>query len=325
MRGTAMIVVVMMIAIIVAISINISVNLDLFSEGDGQVHKTSLQSNIYSMSHALDAAHEYREASLDYSVYQACYDILKNGGMWYIDTDEGEQGYAYLPELGSEEFYSELTSAAEENFDAYNSIGYRFLDDNTVVLPSSEIVLLPSVIGFNAEVSSPAKLMISRLADSGEVSKLLSTSDFSKEYPIQCFQLYQVATGLNPGLVSPLTQVLSQAKQEIEEAEEKCATNEECSGILEQKLTEKWEPVASENEGYAVETELLSSRAAISSRLTDGNITTLIINTVAIQKVIISKANPAKEEHYPVWNGNDISFEPLEIVYINKVSYPLTA
>ncbi len=108
--------------------------------------KAEIQLSVYEVNNALTAAKSYGEASLDYSVYQAVYEVMANGG-WRENTYTREiQGKRYsLWYNGNDSSPSlktvkrEIQSAIEDNLRLYTEKPYTFLDEYKVSFPEYTI------------------------------------------------------------------------------------------------------------------------------------------------------------------------------------------
>jgi len=321
MRATsALVAVVFFAAIIVIIITGYNINIRFFG-GEGSVHKTNLQSDLYVMSHALDAARLYLDTSLDYSVYQACYENLKRGGLNFIDLEDGEGGIAYLPDLDSEEFFSELTETVDEYFNLYSAKSYSFIGDDNVVLPRFDIFIEEQGSGLEVEAYPYSKLQITRRSDSGETATLRASWDRIKSYDIPCYTLFQKARELNTDVESDLEDALEEATQEVYDS--KCESNEECTELLNDEINGD-SRVSSDRtiDGYSVSSQLSAATASITQRIEDKQTGEIIfsISVSITQEISITEAEPPDDHFYPVWNGQELSFEPFSIIYINKVT-----
>jgi hypothetical protein len=146
------------------------------------------KTDIYVMKNAIDSSKLYLQTSLDYSVYQAMYDVAKNGGLGKSAANQWDSV------LGENEFVSNVKAEILKNMNSYTSKGYMFLD-----LP---LVYLPEYEEKNNELSesdSDVKILLSgtklRITkkDEQEVIVLESSSDMEKVYEIDLFGMYRKA------------------------------------------------------------------------------------------------------------------------------------
>ena len=92
------------------------------------VEEANVQATVYTMWNALQAADLYDSISIDYSIYQACYDILKRGGFkeegkyWSNSEDETEKPPT------EEEFKTEFQELVQEYLNRYTLNDYDFFE-----------------------------------------------------------------------------------------------------------------------------------------------------------------------------------------------------
>lgn len=128
---------------------------------EGDLYKVTLHSYVYGSSNALEAAELYAEASLDYSLYQALYTTLDNGGFLVTTSSRGSPGLILWrdPDSGlsppsDEEAKEAIKEATEANLKKYTSEPYRFGDDFLVVFPEYDVALSTALEEFSAATES---------------------------------------------------------------------------------------------------------------------------------------------------------------------------
>jgi len=319
MKGNALMIAVIMIGIMVALFIGYGLSLNLFG-GEGSLQKTQLQYSIYTIEHSFDAAKLYMDTSLNYAVYQACYDNLKRAGLSEITSETGESGVAYLPSLTSEEFYSNLKSTTETYFSRYINKNYIFLSEHGVSLPSSVITMTPQTdFMFTVNAIPSGMMTTSSLTKTGEYITLSASADISETYDISCYSIYKKATETNDGIIQSLQSIIDSAKESIEEkisnSETACASLGRCSD-----LTDALDEIINEHTSSAQDDEYITE-----TDMTDFYVNIDLVDSGKIggysismtQKVKIQEKEPS---YYPVWNGTDISFENMELTYLTGLT-----
>jgi hypothetical protein len=328
MRGTALFAAVMMLGITIALAVGFGIRLNLFGGGEGEVHKTSLQSSFYAAGNAIDAAELYMKTSLSYSLYQACYDNLARGGLAEITGDKGKSGYAYLPDLSQEQFLSELNSTLITYLNRYADGNYAFLSDFSVTIPKYSSVKIESGSDTSRLTVSavPSDKMTSYARpESGEDIIIRANADLYSQYDIPCLPIFLKSKELKQEINNRFQAAFSDAKSFISGlvASTSCSDTESCSngltGELKNKLGEELR-FSYEKDDYLVSSEALGSSVTIEV-LEGGEIAQYKI--MATQKVTINETE-LFAKYYPVWNGSEISFEPLSLVFINSASETTT-
>jgi hypothetical protein len=335
MKGSVLLVAIMIIAIMVALFF-VGIRFNLFGGGEGAVVKTNLQSNIYTMGYALEAAELYLKTSLDYSVYQACSENLQLGGRHTIDSETGVsfsgKDYAYLATFPKDDFLKELGSTAKTYLNRYGSDSYAFMVDYRVSMPDYvdvRITLDDSDLQKFTASAVPTgephqKMTITTRAESGESITLQASSDVSAQYSIPCLSLFLKGQELNPSIEQAFENAFTEAFGSLKDFESQCNTLEACSTEFTEEFNNTLKSnldsnLPQEQNGYLIISELLEATVTVTGidHLEDEIKRTY--RASAIQMVIIKERNPPDDHFYPIWDGQKITFAPLELVFINKV------
>ncbi len=303
MKGTALFAAVMILGIMVALAVGFGVRLNLFGGGEGAVHKTSLQSNIYTAGNALDAARLYMETSLGYSVYQACHDTLAR------------------EDIPEQEFLNELESTTETYLNRYADENYAFLYDYRVIIPKySASITAPDPSKLVVSAVPSDEMTISASPESGESVTLQASADVSGEYDIPCYSLFLKGQELNSHIKDSLENALKSAvapiSEKIQNSQTGCNTVGICDDLTEE-LKGNLKPSVPADEKYKITSEITDASVVITS-IDSGKITGY--RAAATQRVTISERDTPKEHYYPVWNGSKITFDNLKLIFTNKAS-----
>jgi hypothetical protein len=157
-----------------------------------RIEKMEFQQDLNAMKKALDLAKLYAETSLRYSVYQACYDNLRAGGV--------------LP--AEEEFKENLKLGIENNLKVYTSEGYNFLTEYRVTLPEYEIVIEefePLVI--RADSKNGENLWIEKTTER-ETIKLEKSPLITETLEVNCYEIYQKGLEKSKEVSEVLSQII---------------------------------------------------------------------------------------------------------------------
>ncbi len=289
---------------------------------EGDTYKVLLHTHMYSMSNTLDAAELYVETSMDYSTYQALYDVLGSGGFDTIEGGKGREGIAYWSDSASstqpptrEQVTEAIRKRIEKNLAKYTGPSYTFTYEYSANLPDYKVSLKDEPVGFSVATSSDdANLSISKYTQEyGMKEDIIIKRPFLPEasYGIEYAGMLDTAYSGNPNIASAFQAALDEAIGSLPG----CGTREECSQQLRDSLQGKAGVKSSTSSGgYVIETELLGAE------VTSADYVTSTYRASALQKVTVSESSPPEDHFYPVWNGNEVSFEALELVFINKAS-----
>ena len=309
MKGNLTFVAVLMLAMLILIATSISPKFSIFGEDESTFQKISLQSNIYSMSHAIDTAKIYTKTALRYSVYQACYDSLREASD-HVDKVE---------------YYKTLGEIAEKHYQKYTSSGYSFLGDFVVTFPDYTLNVIPGGDDRNFAVQAipNEKLTISSSATSGEAITLRESADIVENFTMPCYPLYKNGKNIHQPIEADFQAALDQALDwEIMKSDTRCQTNEECTPLIKKNLESNTKVVFSKEEGdLQIKAEVSDISVGITT-VTDKAtppVITQVYEVSATQTVTISGKNSGSNQAYPVWNGEEVAFEPLELSFTSTL------
>ena len=289
---------------------------------EGDTYKVLLHTHMYSMSNTLDAAELYVETSLDYSAYQALYDILGSGGFETVES--GREGIAYWSDSSSsiqiptrEQVTEAVRKRTEENLAKYTGAGYTFTYDYTASLPLYKVSIQDEPDGFSITTSSDdANISTSKYTQEyGMKEDIVIKRPFLPEalYDIDYGEMLKTGSGENPGIVSAFLDAFSQALQGLSSST--CSSRDECTHVFRTSLEAKpGVKTTKDRGGYTIETELLDAQ------VTAVDFASKTYEASALQKVTVRESTPPDDHFYPVWNGKEVSFEALELVFINRAS-----
>ncbi len=201
MKGMAGIIAAIMILVIVALLIYSSQTTLFFEEGIKK--DASIQSTIYTMKNALDAAWMYESISVDYAVYQACYDILSRGGTSkkdsYWSDVHGSTDDGTIPETDA--FKQDIVTLMQRYASRYFTTTYKFMDGYIVKAPTynslpnaviSSVNIGPTEISLHAEGSG--KLHTEKdIEEFNERLVIKKSYAEDKVYDIPCLGLFTQA------------------------------------------------------------------------------------------------------------------------------------
>ena len=289
-----------------------------------QIEKdVKVRSEMHIMGNALDAAKLYMETSLEYSIYQACYDNLGKGGWDSIPSGKSYQGYASWdfsdPHPDIYEFKAGLENSIKTNMGLYRGTkAYTFLSNYQVNLPTySDIVVStdntdPQWMFVSAFADS--NLKIEKTQESGEYIRLEkeSTMQNDDEYKVNCYGLY--AKG----------QEVYQTERDIIQtfllsisADPNGYNPQEFMGDIKKQILSIWgnEDTITwrEDDQYLVTAQVLSANLGQKTVGPEGN------TYNADVKVKFEIVNEIGNE-FPVYDGNKVAFQPMKMVFVLSIN-----
>jgi hypothetical protein len=165
--------------------------------GSSTEREANIQTDLYAMANTLEATRFYLEGSMDYSVYQACYDMLKRGG--YSELPKwSEDGEVYWYDNGDkkpptkEKYKSDLETLIKNNFRKYTKDEYSYLMDYMVQLPEYQIYVEEKDESFSVVTNDWDKRLRIEKTNEEENTKIeLESSPYvERTYALPCIRMY---------------------------------------------------------------------------------------------------------------------------------------
>jgi hypothetical protein len=315
----------------------------------GKVSEAVVRSDVYMMDSALDAAQAYSEAGLQFSNYQACYELMKNGGNTALDdansVTSGGTRYGVMPIADT--FRESLRKKVEDTLNGY-SRHYLFLDKYDVVIPSLGVALKQEAGSLTAEVSSSDKVSIRKTVTgsttntkanfNGEVV-LERPAGFSKKLGMDClsrFNDFKVYDGLMKlAYESKVANAVDELKKGIVKD-----SGSECEQLKSQKeddirsvtlaLAQPSLTTGNEDVNYKIERTFLSLDLGVQldtpiEPIADGADKGKYLCKFKVVKpaeyavkVAITDTTGDGSSKVPVWNGDKIAYESIGTVFVVK-------
>ena len=319
--------------------------------------KAEIQLSVYELNNALTAAKSYAEASLDYSVYQAVYEVMANGG-WRENTDTREiQGKRYsLWYNGNDSSPSlktvkrEIQSAIKDNLRLYTEKPYTFLDEYKVSFPEYTIHV---ELGEKMKVKamSERNLEITYSKDWGEVH-LERNPLLEESYEINIPGMFKKGKSLLSSVSARGEKIVKETLENLKHGELKLSedgcnvyrdSKEICERVLgsvnideilssaEESIKKKLSDYLrglKEDEKYIVDATVadisLNPVMKGESSCVENKRTELKCELSYTADVIIKVSVSEKDsEAYPVFNGRRIVISPIELVFLVEVKHSL--
>jgi hypothetical protein len=303
----------------------------------GEAERVSVQENIYSMDYALDAAKTYLKTALHYSVYQACYDNLGSGG-FSVPNKKHEYGGKFYSQLAKEnEFINNLKSQITENFKTYTSDTYSFYEaqvEHDVKLPDYKQITFSEIkTNFITIIAdSDERLAVTDKSESmigNEIVKLEKLAYIGEDIFTDCYGIYQKGVATEKVIANSLEQIVANrlpADETISGVANNC---ENLSTNIKGKTTTEYAKEISDSiksdinsmpktDGeYPVNSELIKSDVTAKLTETLSDSTTKEIHCAVDYAADINMlVTITGSKEVPIYNGADIVFEKLTLVYV---------
>ena len=243
-------------------------------------------SDIYVARNGINLANLYLENSLDFSVYQAMYDNGRRGGWKEIPAgSKHDENLSYWEETGGvitpskEDLNNSLRSAITENLNKYVSGGYTFL---------SKYYILPEFKPDQITISEP-----------GDATKVSASSDRN----ILFHDVIQHETGEERISIESTPKLGNTYTFDYFDLYEKS------SGIFRKVKSTSCDVLNEGDERTTTEGDYKYTQRVLSKASSAST-------CIAEVRVNVTGADPKK---FPVFNGTDVSFEPVSMVFVVKI------
>jgi len=191
-----------------------------FRLGPIRESEITINNEISSMRHALDAAGIYLDTALRFSVYQAMHDTGKNGGMpvipEYRKATFSGRDYAVWYSTGldispsEEEILNGLVGLAKQSMDKYTSDDYAFLDEFAVTLPSySSIDIRRADNGLTASADDAGTVIFIERKSGSSTVRLEKNPKISEDFDVDYSGLYKKSKETGRSVSDRLSDILN--------------------------------------------------------------------------------------------------------------------
>jgi hypothetical protein len=302
---------------------------------EGQTKNIELHNNLYSMGKALDSSYRsYMKTAFLYSVYQACYDNLKQGGWSTIPSDKkvvhGDDDYAQLTR--EDGFSSNLATSTQDNLNSYGP-GYSFLDYEVIIPRYSVEIKNKTETSLNISATGEGKLNIRHInLEGGENISLYRNASVTEIININCYGLYKSGESqdqdLSPKLSGKLESEMLDILKKHETTQSASDVNTYCNGILESRKTTASDNIKTyiESQGEGIEFLFADFRVKVKRGVrnpqtgeTECEFELDEGRSSAVAKV---RVNDMSEQKFPIFDNGDIESRSLSLVFAVKAEYP---
>lgn len=266
---------------------------------EGQKDEAILHRDLYMMNNSLLAARSYMDTSLSYSVYQACYDTLKN-----LDTSAGD-----------DVFRSDLEDSIKSYLNRYRKDEYYFMSNYPVTIPEYTDLTIETLDPLKVKVESPSNMYIS-LEHEGSERRLETKNTMEKTITIDCYGIYkkgkEVHTEINNVIGDKIKEKIdswpdtSDALPKLNELENQVKTIPELA-------FEKTEG------DYSIKSEFSEAKVEFEGYEKSGSEPYKNIKYKVTVKLGVSVTR--HDQVFPIYNGSKIVFSPLTMVFLFEESY----
>ncbi len=340
-----------MVAIILGLLFTLSLlSVKLWVDKDiGQA--ASLKEDKYIMHYALESAKLYADTSLKYSLYQSCYDMLKNGGNNLPKNEKTFDSRKYSVIASREEFSGNIKTSVLNNFRRYTAEGYNFLTYYTVGFPQYEIKEISYGTGeINIIADSDKKLQIPYQRETRYFSEevvLEKAALLTVPVKTNCFEIYSFGLNKRTGLENDI-RVLVESKFKdkngnvfsAEYTLQYSGPEPDCETVFKENTGENYgevrnrvktillaqtEKLGKAESNFEIKTSLLEFDLKVDGVMKDVQVlpdgTTTKTCTFKYTKITDASVfvGDKNGKNIPVWNGAETVFESMTMVFYIEV------
>jgi len=310
-----MTIVLIMMSVSIIVSVTNNPIFSNFAEETGSRFETRY--TVLTMQNALKSADIYMKTGGRYSVYQASYDVFRQGGFKEAG-DGGSYNYWYdifnIVTIPVEnDFIDAISFKTREYINRYSSVGYNFMKKFSVVIPEYTVKLDSDLntVGIVAETSE--NMVLAKTQSSGDLSSIEKSGDFTDTLTINLKGLHEKAKEIS----------LEGITAEIKNGMEKISLPQNCdysysvttaaekniikNAIMAIKLSEP------EADDYSFDISMVHSDTKRSP------------GTPCKHTLLgIAKVNITAEKFLPVLNEDGPNFAPTELIFLVRYAYTST-
>lgn len=350
MKGASEFLALMLLIIGLAGIIMVGQSTSLF--GSGATAEASLQLSVYALDNALDAGRLYLDTALRFSVYQAAFDIGRNGGYQAVPADRGRvvsgRTVAVWWEDGTglpsdNDLSGRLNGAILASLNVYAKEQITVLDDFRVALPPYTAVdAQESTEGLHVTAMPERQLAITEVKPSGETIVVRKDASLDERFAIPLFAFFENGRLIAENLGRGSDEVIQEEVGREEWIREAAGAQQDCAGVFASETGKNTEAAAAELKerlGAAIRAGVLTVQidqaAATPATGTpvitfpyDGALAELNADIIAtgspsvgcrytyqVTAVLTATVREAVQTAYPVFNGKETTREPIALAF----------
>jgi hypothetical protein len=276
---------------------------------------------VLTMQNALKGAEIYMKTGGRYSVYQATYDVFRQGGFekpgeglsfnyWY-------DSFQAVTIPSADGFMESISSLTGEYVNRYASADYNFMRSFQVVIPEYEVSLASNDIlnTVNITASSSGRMVLGKTQSTGEWSSIEKPADFTDNLTIGMRELYDRAAGLS----------ISSIVSEIENGMKVISLQDTCPDTY---------SASTEAEKERIKDAIMAIKLSVPQETSEYSFEISMVHAdtkrspgtpckhtlLGVAKVNIT----AKGTSFPVINEDGPNFAPAELIFLIRHAYTST-
>lgn len=316
---------------------------------EGRVGRLKITLNTYTMRNALLSSYLYLSQSLRYSIYQSCYENLKNGGQDILKMYETINNTSYPYIINKSKFLKQLENKTLQKLNLYTTEKYNFLNVEILLPKYKNVSIKPYNNSLYVSAISDNYITLMKSEENLTIT-FEKSSKLNETIKTACFTIFKKGINLKEWLESEISKIIKNELKQFPKngflASEKKPSDFDVfksaiklAGLNLVGTKKDIERVLGRNIYNSINKFLKSVKddnLDINKRLlfTDADIILKCSKDININEkgLYVKECNfyylltaliyieiIDKTHNYPVFNGKEITLEPLQLRYIVKV------
>ncbi len=287
-----------------------------------------IKTDVYMMSSAMDAAQSYLGAALQYSNYQACYELLKKAGNKELTGTNkisfNDADYGFVPER--QEFVGSLGSEIADNLNAYANMGYLFAKKYPVELPGYAVALAETADGVSAKATADKKMSSKMEVKGGNLDPeksnvngnvmIYRTADMDAKLRLDCLTIYDRVKEVADKVEDTIDKAIN-SELKLLASGQSSNTAESCQAMLGESINRVKDSIKGLSD-QQITIEILDVKIIAelipAERDNEGKYRCLFKSTG--NSTVNARVTLKTGENVPVWNGEKIKYEEIVPVFL---------
>lgn len=273
---------------------------------EGQREDAILHRDLYMMNNSLMAAKSYMDTAFSYSVYQACYDVLRSD----VSGDESE-------------FKSALEKTIRDYLNRYRADDYYFMTNYPVTISEYSKVTIETLDPLKVKAESDSNIFIS-MEDKGAERRLETGNRMEKTIPIDCYTIYKKGIEINESIKNTLESSIKTKMNSWPDTTAGSPNPTELPNLDDlKKQIETIPELAFEKteSNYNIKSEFSESKVEISGYEQSSGGPYENIKYKVNVKLNVTVNDTRSDQVFPVYNGAHITFSSLSMLFVFDETY----
>jgi len=301
--------------------------------GGGAAMDLPIKIEAYSIQHALDMSKTYMDTALQFSNYQACYDLMKKGGNSQLTNSNkiSYNGIEYGIISDKQAFTDELKDQILGNINGYANLDYSFTEKYIVKVPSYKSLDMTTdgtasaatdgkmILEMDVEGATPGEGLEENYKGKIIVKK---TASLGALLHLDCLAIYDRMKAKSDDLGSKIGELLKAGIDKMTAG----ITSSSCDNIAKDEEQIVSDGIkALESGDVLVDVVSINLNMDLITGVTkdeNGNFLCRFEKAdINLKSSAIAKVEMTNTENVPVDNGQEIAYEPIKSIFAVTAEY----